>query len=315
MNNFKMFGLYSTIFSILGLVCAYFLWEHAHLSRMLNEAHNQCTQDITLLSEKTEENNGEIPVTPLPANTTKLTKEISPAPTYAPAYEDAPIPQQFSETLDNIVKRKYRFLLARLQLSDHELTLLIELLEKRENIHLQIGDAEMYPDELDYSSSDIADLRYDLEQTDEKIEQLIGDSETENKYTLLKNSDKEQDEFNQYALGLSGLFPLDKEQQETVLFSRLRHKKKFEEAITKTGFHMDYPLTYAQQQEIIAKVNFAAFKYKESYLNEVKPNLEFDDTPMSQFTLLENYTNTEFEQLQESLRKTIEKRGVMDPYK
>ena len=79
---------------------------------MLNEAHNQCTQDITLLSEKTEENNGEIPVTPLPANTTKLTKEISPAPTYAPAYEDAPIPQQFSETLDNIVKRKYRFLLA-----------------------------------------------------------------------------------------------------------------------------------------------------------------------------------------------------------
>jgi len=31
--------------------------------------------------------------------------------------------------------------------------------------------------------------------------------------------------------------------------------------------------------------------------------------------LLENYTNTEFEQLQESLRKTIEKRGVMDPYK
>jgi hypothetical protein len=128
----------------------------------------------------------------------------------------------------------------------------------------------------------------------------------------LRNSDDEQKQFNQYTLGLNGLFPLDDEQQESVLFARLKHKEIFEKTLESSGVNMDYPLTKEQRDALIKDVEMAAMRYKHGFLMEARNMLDHDNYPMDQYSLLENYTNTEFNYIIKELQAKIDKRGQIN---
>lgn len=313
----KAFIFYIVGVAVLALGMAYQHVQQGNLENTLAEANTECELRLSSLEASLRADNS--PANTHYANQTAVLKKAvvkTMEPTalvQAAKNDEKPLLQVASESLDDIVRRKYRFLLAHLQLSEEQIRELITMLKQREQIHLRLLDAEEFADELNIDKNEIADLRYELEILDEQIRALMGGEEDASRFVVLKNSDEEQHEFSQYTLDINGLFPLNQQQQEKVLFTRLSHKQAFDKTLEDLGLDMDFPLTYDQQQEMLGKVDYALYKYKEVYLNGVKPHLEVDDTPMNQYRLLENYTNTEFEQLREEIHKRIQERGVINP--
>lgn len=219
---------------------------------------------------------------------------------------DKPALNRYDESLSDIVARKYRFMLSALHLDPATREQLLQLLIERENLMLQLSDAKAYEAQAAIDGR-IADLELQLSAIDLDIQQLL-DPDNAERFALLKDSDKEQHHFNQYALGMNGLFPLSNQQQQTVLFSRLKHKKFYDSVIASTGIDFDHPLTQKQRTQLLANVQTAAQIYKRRYLEEVRSHLDHDNYPMDQYTLLENYTNTEFRELMAQLRKKINQR-------
>jgi hypothetical protein len=217
----------------------------------------------------------------------------------------------YSESIEDIVAKKYYFLLKYLNLDENAEHKLIELLQMREQLALKIMDSKEYFQELGLAKEDIWNMERLLRDIDEQIEALL-DAEHRVRYVMLRNSDVEQKQFNQYALGLNGLFPLDSEQQESVLFARLKQKEIFEKALESSGINMDYPLTQEQRDSLRKKVEFAAKRYKYSFLINARNVLDHDNYPMDQYTLLENYTNTEFNYLMRDLQEKIDSRGLIN---
>jgi hypothetical protein len=218
---------------------------------------------------------------------------------------------EFSESIEEIVAKKYYFLLKYLDLDSTDLKQLKMLLEKREKIALKIRDGREHFPESGITHEDILELEKMLADIDIDIELLL-DSKNLDRYSLLKNSDIEQTQFNQYTLGINGLFPLDDEQQESVLFARLKHKEIFDEMISALNIDTDYPLSKEQRDSLIKKVEKAAMRYKHGFLMEAHTLLDHDSFPMDQYTLLENYTNTEFKEILNDLRAKIEQRSLIN---
>ncbi|MGD8911410.1 MAG: hypothetical protein PVJ68_01530 [Candidatus Thiodiazotropha sp.] len=218
---------------------------------------------------------------------------------------------EYSETIDEIITKKYYFLLKYLNLDSEDFHQLRTLLEKREKLALKIRDGKEYFPESGITQEDIWKMEEQLADIDIQIEQLL-DSENLDRYVLLKNSDIEQKQFNQYSLGVSGLFPLDVEQQESVLFARLRHKAIFDNTISTLDIEADYPLTKEQRDSLLKQIEMAAMRYKHGFLMEAHTLLDHDSFPMDQYTLLENYTNTEFTEMIDKLRAKIDRRGIIN---
>jgi hypothetical protein len=215
------------------------------------------------------------------------------------------------ESIKEIIAKKYHFLLQYLKADVDALNELLMLLEEREKIALQIIDSKEYAQDLDVTNDDIWEIEQLLDEVDLQIENLL-DPENSYRYAMLKNSDVEQKQFYQYTLGVNGLFPLDSEQQETVLFARLKHKSEFEKALKNSDVEMDYPLTLEQRDNLLKKIEMAAMRYKHAFLMEAREVLDHDSYPMDQYTLLENYTNTEFNKIISNLREKVEERGIVN---
>lgn len=224
--------------------------------------------------------------------------------TAVPPADPKPVLERYDETLEELVARKYRFLFTHLSEADKEK--LRQLLLERERVELQIQDAREYEEIGKVTNVELLELQ--LADIDARIEELL-DSENRERYGLLKDSDNEQHEFTQYTLGINGLFPLNTDQQETVLFARLRHKEVYEAALGNLGLNADYPLTKEQRDQLSLAVENAVQRYKEDFLREVRPHLDNSNFPLDQYTLLENYTNTEFQEMLDKLREKINRRG------
>jgi len=72
---------------------------------------------------------------------------------------------------------------------------------------------------------------------------------------------------------------------------------------------MDYPLNQDQREQMLNKIDQHADLYMEEFLKAVKPHVDHSNFPMDQYTLLENYTKTEFQQLKEQLKEQVNERG------
>ena len=304
-----------TVASISG--AGYTFKRHSGLKQQLIENNLQCDQRVVELREKYQSEfdkiqkaidgrvvmNSQVNVTPTSINTQAKQEPI--------VENTKPVLEKFDESLEEIVRRKYRFLFAKLNLSAADMAYLRQLLLEREDLALKIQDAKEFGDESGVSQADIWELEIALEDVNTRIEDLL-DDENNQRYAMLKDSDEEQKQFNQYTLGINGLFPLNNQQQESVLFTRLKHKQLFEETLKNSGLDQDYPLTKEQSDELYKKLEMAAMRYKHTFLQEIRGELDHDNFPMDQYTMLENYTNTEFQQLLDNLRKKIEERGVLN---
>jgi len=298
-----------TLTGLLTIVGYYQLNQYNALASQLETMPQQCEARASDLLK-----NRAAPATP---QTISLHSKAQPKPIKKPAKisskhsaqsstdqisKEQPKLQRFDESLEDIARRKYRFLLAKLDLSPAEKEHLLQLLIQREGVSLALRDAELFSDELNLDPNKVTDLQWELNILDEQIADILDDSDNGERYALLKDSEHEQEEFNQYTLGVSGLFPLEQPQQETVLMSRLKHKQTFETAF--------FFLSKAQQQSLLENLEQAAYRYKESFLDDVRPHLDHSNFPMDQYTMLENYTKTEFNQLVNNLREKVESRGV-----
>jgi hypothetical protein len=219
--------------------------------------------------------------------------------------------EDFNESLEDIIARKYHFLLRYFNVDPVVLEELKALLREREEIALMIKDGQEFAEETGLTREQIWDLESQLSEIDYEIEQLLGQEYTQ-RYTMLKDSDDEQKQINQYTLGVNGIFPLDDNQQEAVLLSRLKHKQSFEKKLNALGIDMDYPLTMEQRDTLKADIEMAAMRYKHGFLMEIRNNLSHDNFPMDQYTLLENHTNTEFQEIIRELYTKIDERGVVN---
>lgn len=217
------------------------------------------------------------------------------------------LPEDFDISLSAIVAKKYYFLLMRLNNEPDKKAELETILHSREKIALKIKDGLEFADESGTTKEDIWELESQLENIDYQIE-LILDEEHAQRFTMLKNSDEEQKQFNQYTLGIAGLFPLNGAQQESVLFTRLKHKQDFEEKMNALDIDMEFPLTSEQRDSLKKDVEMAVMHYKHGFLMEIRNELDHDNFPMDQYTLLENYVNTEFQEMINNLRAKIDKR-------
>ncbi len=289
--------------------------QHSSLKSQLAHLNRQCADKTSRLVENYEAQLDELQFSIVRHQTPSGTKPISTArvedaPTQPTVQVEPPALERFDESLDDIVNRKYRFLFSNLALDVATREALYQLMLEREEVALKIQDAKDYGDELGLTPGDISQLEYELEEIDQRIQDLL-DGDNSQRYALLKDSDREQEHFNQYTLGVNGLFPLNRAQQESLLFTKLRHKQAFEEILATSGLDQDYPLTGEQRNELLSKLEMAAQRYKHGFLQEIRMDLDHDNYPMDQYTLLENYTNTEFQELIADLRKQVDERGVL----
>lgn len=315
-NAIKILSLLPATALIVAAV--YFQQDNAKLETQLAFSQSQCDKSLLELTKHFESEleriQKEIDHRIAMQATTTTTKVVYTKPAEQILTESESVKPQlerYDESVEEIVRRKYRFLFARLDLSPAEMEELRLLLIEREQLALRIQDAKEFGDEAGVSRDELWDLEYQLEDVDLRIEELLN-GENLQRYALLKDSDEEQKHFNQYTLGVNGLFPLNNKQQESVLLTRLRHKQRFEETIKQSGLSEGFPLTKEQSEALLKDLEMAAMRYKHSFLQEIRGELDHSNFPMDQYTMLENYTNTEFEQMMDDLRAKVQERGVIN---
>jgi hypothetical protein len=135
-----------------------------------------------------------------------------------------------------------------------------------------------------------------LAALDQKIGTLLppGDLAT---YEVLKDSDAEQFQLDDYAGGVSNVAPLSDADRKAVLYTKLAHRQRFRQVLADSGL-MRGGLDASERQYAFAEVSRALKESHDGYLQEVRQYLYNDE----QFTLLSNYENSEYSAELEKLR-------------
>ena len=136
----------------------------------------------------------------------------------------------------------------------------------------------------------------ELAALDRKVGTLLrpGDLAT---YEVLKDSDVEQWQLDDYAGGVSNVAPLSDDDRRAILYTKLTHRQRFRQVLADSGL-MSGSLNAAERQYAFNDVSRALGESRDSYLREVRQYLYNDE----QFTLLSNYENTEYADELEKLR-------------
>jgi len=116
-------------------------------------------------------------------------------------------------------------------------------------------------------------------------------------YEVLKDSDVEQWQLDDYAGGVSNVAPLSDDDRRAILYTKLTHRQRFRQVLADSRL-MSGDLNAAERQYAFNDVSRALGESRDSYLREVRQYLYNDE----QFTLLSNYENTEYADELEKLR-------------
>jgi hypothetical protein len=164
----------------------------------------------------------------------------------------------------------------------------------REKLAVAINTARQSTDAA--AKAAIPDQLAALAELDQKIGTLLppGDLAT---YEVLKDSDAEQFQLDEYAGGVSNVAPLSDADRKAVLYTKLTHRQRFRQVLSDSGL-MGGGLNASERQYAFAEVSRALKESHEGYLQEVRQYLYNDE----QFTLLSNYENTEYSAELEKLR-------------
>jgi hypothetical protein len=294
---------------LFGVTGIYLFHRHAGLQEELAAKRRQCQEQMASVEQDFRQQldelqqylitGGKSGSAPIPAAAKIPGNDDSNAPDLI----NKPVPKRYNESMEELVARKYRFLLAHLNEADKET--LQQLLMERERLALPLQDFREYGETG--AGVNPEELETQLAEIDGKIQELLSTHDYQ-RYDLLKDSDNEQEHFTQFTLGISDLFPMNNGQQESVLLAKVRHEKTFEARLNDAEFYADYPLTREQKDRLFTTVKSAAEDYKRSFLQEIKQYLDSSSFPFDQYTLVENYTNTEIERLIEEMQKKIETR-------
>jgi hypothetical protein len=189
-------------------------------------------------------------------------------------------------TFGAYVDGKYRFLEASGKLRDALLA--------RERIAVAINTARQSNDAA--AKEAIPNQLVELAALDQKIGTLLkpGDLAA---YEVLKDSDAEQFQLEDYAGGVNAVAPLSDADRKAVLLTKLVHRQRFRQVLADSRL-MTRELNATDRQYAFADVSRALRESRDSFLQEVRQYL-YDD---EQFALLSNYENSEYAAELEKLR-------------
>jgi hypothetical protein len=198
-------------------------------------------------------------------------------------------------SFQDYVGTKYRFLFTESGLSKGASDQLRATLSERERVAVEINTARQSSDAS--AKESIPRLQADLDALDRKVGMQLrpGDLAA---YEVLKDSDIEQFQLEDFAGGASGVAPLSDADKKAILYTKLAYRQRFRQVLADSRFMRD-DLPASERKQALAEVSRALEASRDSYLQEVRQYLHDDE----QFTLLRNYETTEFNGELEKLRR------------
>jgi hypothetical protein len=220
----------------------------------------------------------------VPGHANEVRRDSSPAAASEPLGRD--------EGLQDHVAEKYRFLLD--DVGDDDLRARLQgMLLARESIAVALNTLRQ---DRDTARAMLAELDAALIRVDSEVIASLPPG-LHRSFVLLRHSDMEQFQLDDYAAGTAAVAPLDEAARRAVLFAKLEHREPFRDALSSTGF------LQTRQPELrraaLAAVTAALEQSHAAFLASVQPHLRDDE----QYALLENYEATE---LRGELRKLRE---------
>lgn len=191
--------------------------------------------------------------------------------------------------IEQAVNKKYAGLLERLRLGGAKEAQLLALLAQRERV-LNATTHSYFTDALD-SELSIQERDAQLASLDDQIEAVLP-PENQDTYELLKDSEFEQYQLQEFDNNLPADQFLTEQQAQELLLTKLNHKQEFSRAVQSAS-------------QMIKQGNRAGFdlldqaiqNYKVNYLAEVQ-----DELSEFQFTKLREYEDKNFNEIRDSLR-------------
>jgi hypothetical protein len=170
---------------------------------------------------------------------------------------------------------------------------------ERERIAVAINTAKQSadPDE----KQKMPQLQAELAEADRKVGGLLAAADVAG-YEVLKNSDVDQFQFEDYVGGISNVAPLADEKKQAILYAKLTNRYRFNQVLENSGF-MRGDLTPSQRQNALDDVTRALRESRDGFLQEARQHMHDEE----QFTLLSNYENTEYSGELDKLRRIADR--------
>ncbi len=218
----------------------------------------------------------------------------SPAPANAVSVVDEDA--VFAETsFRKYVTDKYRYLFRGSTLSPAANEALQEALVERERIAVAIRTVRQSDDET--MRTQLSPLQAQIMRLDEKVGGLLPAGAI-TAFDLLKDSDTEQYQLEDYAGGISNVAPVSDDDKQSILITKLTYRNRFRRVLEDSRL-MNGELTAEQRKSAFGEVSRELKRSRDSYLQEVRQYLYNDE----QFQLLSNYENTEYTEELAKLRR------------
>ncbi len=238
-------------------------------------------------------NGGEPSVDSAPANpaSAPATQSEWPAGSGADRADDTALAQPAAnggaeDSLGTYTDGKYRFLFGDSGQSPQDEAKLRAALLARERIAVAINTGKQSSDPA--AKAAIPGQLAELAALDQKIGTLLrsGDLAT---FEILKDSDVEQFQLEDYAGGVSAVAPLSDADRKSILYTKLVHRQRFRQVLADSRL-MSGELNAGERQYAFAEVSRALKASRDNYLQEVRQYLYNEE----QFILLSNYENSEY---------------------
>jgi hypothetical protein len=168
-------------------------------------------------------------------------------------------------------------------------------LMSRERIAVAINTAKQSVDES--LRQQLPRLEAELAEADRKVGESLAAGDVAG-YEVLKNSDMDQFQFEDYVGGISNVVPLADDKKQAILYAKLTNRQRFRQVLENSGL-MRGDLTPSQRQNAFNDVSRALLQSRDGFLQEARQHMHDEE----QFTLLSNYENSEYSGELDKLRR------------
>jgi hypothetical protein len=168
----------------------------------------------------------------------------------------------------------------------------------RERVAVEVNTAKQSADES--LRQQLPRLEAELAAADRKVGDYLAPGDVAG-FEVLKDSDMDQFQFEDYVGGISNVVPLAEEKKKAILYAKLSNRQRFRQVLENSGL-LRGDLTASQRQFAFNDVSRALLESRDGFLQEARQHLHDEE----QFTLLSNYENTEYGGELDKLRRVAE---------
>jgi hypothetical protein len=196
-------------------------------------------------------------------------------------------PDLTDDSLPTYAQEKYAALFEQLFLAPAQVGTLGQLLIARERVAVSLNTARQTANpEI---GAHIPEQERALEATEQRLRALLHPTDYAT-FEVLKDSDTEQFQLDDYASGMSNVAPLSAKDRTALIKVKLRHRQRFRQVLNESGL-LRRDLDPATREYAFRTVSAALEEYRAGYLGEARQYLASEE----QYALLTNYESTEID--------------------